>query len=123
MKCDFKIMGVEERIENIKQTVNVLNLSMDDVFLDKEMRMNHIRSSLDVLRMPVEKGITHRCILQDDIILSDNFSDFVNKLIAIAPDAIYSLIRLQAINLTEKRKNIKDGRENMGASRGYSIEI
>lgn len=39
MKCDFKIMGVEERIENIKQTVNVLNLSMDDVFLDKEMRM------------------------------------------------------------------------------------
>lgn len=40
MKCDFKIMGVEKRIENIKQTVNVLNLSMDDVFLDKEMRMN-----------------------------------------------------------------------------------
>lgn len=91
MKCDFKIMGVEERIENIKQTVNVLNLSMDDVFLDKEMRMNPLRSSLYVLRMPVEKGITHRCILQDDIILSDNFSDFVNKLIAIAPDAIYSL--------------------------------
>lgn len=41
--------------------------------------------------MPVEKGITHLCILQDDIILSDNFSDFVNKLIAITPDAIYSL--------------------------------
>nr|DAO23025.1 MAG TPA: hypothetical protein [Caudoviricetes sp.] len=91
MKCDFKIMGVEERIENIKQTVNVLNLSMDDVFLDKEMRMNPLLSSLDVLRMPTEKGITHRCILQDDIILSDNFSDFVNKLIVIAPDAIYSL--------------------------------
>ncbi len=91
MKCDFKIMGVEKRVENIKQTINALNLSMDDVFIDKDMRMNPFWSSLDVLRMPVKKGITHRCILQDDIILANNFSDFVNKLIAIAPDAIYSL--------------------------------
>jgi hypothetical protein len=91
MKCDFKIMGVEERIENIKQTVNVLNLSMDDVFLDKEMRMNPLLSSLDVLRMPTEKGITHRCILQDDIELSANFKNFVNYLINSFPNEFFTL--------------------------------
>lgn len=124
MKCDFKIMGVEERIENIKQTVNVLNLSMDDVFLDKEMRMNPLLSSLDVFRMPTEKGITHRCILQDDIILSDNFSDFVNKLIVIAPDAIYSLYSFTGYKPYRKEaKILKTGGKIWGACRGYSVEI
>ena len=92
MKCDFKIMGVEARIENIKQTMNVLDLSTDDVFIDKELRMNPLWSSLDVLRMPIKNiYITHRCILQDDIELSPNFKNFVDYLINRFPTEFFTL--------------------------------
>lgn len=91
MKCDFKIMGVKSRIANIEETKRILLLNDQDVFIDREMRMNPFLSSLDTLRLPYTDGVTHRCILQDDIILSSHFKSFVNKLIGIAPDAIYSL--------------------------------
>lgn len=91
MRCDFKIMGVESRMANIEVTKMALNLDDSDVFIDKKMRMNPRLSSLDVLRMPAGIGVSHRVILQDDIILSSHFVEFANKLVKIVPDAIFSL--------------------------------
>lgn len=89
--CDIKIMGVESRMKNIIKTKKALHLTDRDIVIDKKMRMSPFLSSLDVLGLPEDINVTHRLILQDDILLATNFIEFINMLVNIAPDAIFSL--------------------------------
>jgi hypothetical protein len=92
-KCDIKFMGVPSRMPNIAQNASKLGLSTEDVFLDMEYRMLPILSSFDAFNLPFENdGITHRLVLQDDIEIADGLKNFVNYLVNLHPEAIWSLL-------------------------------
>lgn len=92
MKCDIKIMGVVERIDNIQFLVDKLHLNIKkDVFLGELSHKDIIETSIGALTLPVKKGITHRVILQDDVDVCDDFENVVNKLITQFPDDMFSL--------------------------------
>ena len=71
MKYDIKIYGIEERKENIIHNKEILKLSDEDIFiLNKKDRTTPqdkmpYRLCKKVLMSQVQKGVTHRVILQD----------------------------------------------------------
>lgn len=91
MKCDFKIMAIPSRMTNVHKLMNTLGLSYSDVFIDVAMSHNPLHSSLQLLEKPFGEGVTHRCILQDDVSLSPGFRDYVDQFIKTRQNSIFSL--------------------------------
>lgn len=100
MKCDIKIYGIEERKDNILKNKEILGLKDTDIFiLKKEDRTTPqdrwpYKMCKKMFTSPVPKGVTHRLVLQDDVELSPNFRDYIDKLVNTQPDAIFMLTAL-----------------------------
>ncbi len=91
MKCDIKIMGCAKREANIAYLCNKLNLSFSDVAMDWVMSGNPLLTSMQAFRMPYKTGVTHRCVIQDDIDICEDFSSFINTLVELYPQSVFSL--------------------------------
>jgi hypothetical protein len=92
MKCDIKFMCIESRMLNVASVCSQLGLSFsEDVFVDYEMRHNPYYSSAKAFALPMSEGTTHRCVLQDDVDICENFQDALNELVNAYPDAVFSL--------------------------------
>lgn len=91
MKCDLKIMGVPERLSFIEEVLKLQNLTMKDVFLGDLSHKDILETSIGALTLPEAKGITHRCIIQDDVIPAIGFKILLNKIVNKFPDNPFSL--------------------------------
>lgn len=93
-KLDVKIMGVKKRAGLISTLLKRLNLDRSCVVLDDrgvggggDAWYNAKRAWLS----PIPKGCTHRLVLQDDVVVCNDFLEICNKIITVFPDAIFAL--------------------------------
>jgi hypothetical protein len=93
-KLDVKIMGVKKRADLISDLLGRLGLDISYVVLDDrgfagggDAWYNAKRAWLS----PVPEGVTHRLVLQDDVMVCDNFLKICNKIINVFPDVIFTL--------------------------------
>jgi hypothetical protein len=92
MTFDVKICGVAARLPHIQKTMQVLNLSEEDVFLDDRPNGGSaFYVTRKALLAPRNENITHRVLLQDDVELCNNFTDIVRQIIETHPDKIVAL--------------------------------
>ena len=92
MRFDIKIVGVHQRDNWINSLKEKLNLSDDDVIYDD--RPNGGKAIYTVEKAwyePIPEGVTHRLVIQDDVIVCDDFITIVNKMINTHPDAVFAL--------------------------------
>lgn len=94
MKLDIKIMGVKKRAPMIARLMQETGLDRSCVVLDDrgiagggDAWYNAKRAWLS----PIPEGVTHRMVLQDDILICNDFIDICNKAIRQFPDAIWSM--------------------------------
>lgn len=90
MKVEYKIMGIEERRENIELLKIQLGIKEEDVFIDVEHRKNPMWTWKQTARL-VSKDATHLIIVQDDAVLCDRFAEFCEYLVRRFPNAIFTL--------------------------------
>lgn len=93
MKCDIKIMAIKKRRENVLRLCEQLGLDENkDVFYDDRPNGGcAIYTSERAWQLPVEEGITHRLLIQDDDIINPQLRLVVDKICNAAPDALISL--------------------------------
>lgn len=92
MKCDIKIMGSPKRAENIEKMKAFLGLSDADVFLDDRPEGGSaMYTARKTWALPFEEGVTHRCVLQDDLQICDGFRDSIQRIVNARPDCIIGL--------------------------------
>lgn len=89
---DIKVYGVEKRMPLIKNIVNKLDLTDDDVFLDDRPNGGDaLYTSKKALLAKPRFEISHRIVLQDDIEVCNNFKQIAAKIIKAHPDKIIAL--------------------------------
>ena len=92
MRCDVKVMCIESRMSRVASVCAQLGLTFkDDVFVDYELRHDPFYSSSQAFALPMMEGITHRCVLQDDVDVCLGFTETINQLVSAYPDAVFSL--------------------------------
>lgn len=90
---DIKVYGVEKRMPFIKNTVDKLCLTNDDVFLDDRPNGGNVfYTAKKALLAKPQFGITHRIVLQDDIEVCNNFKQIASEIIKTHPDKIIALL-------------------------------
>lgn len=92
-KCDIKIMASPKRYVHVLNTCNVLGLDIDaDVFFDDRPNGGDAFYTFKkTILLPFDDGITHRVVLQDDLLLCHDFKNTVNRLISLKQNAIFTL--------------------------------
>lgn len=107
MKCDIKIMASPRRYGSVLNICKILNLDVEkDVFFDDRPNGGDAAyTSERTWDLPFEDdSITHRCVLQDDVLLCRGFKDALAKLIERFPNDVFSLFCPSAkmVDLCEK---------------------
>lgn len=100
MKCDIKIMAAPKRYANVLNTCNVLGLDIekDAFFDDREGGGVPYYTARKTLELPyADDSVTHRCILQDDIIVSHGFPKIIDQIVSEFPNAIITLFCSRSI--------------------------
>ena len=90
-QCDYKIMGIPKRMLNVARLCSKLGLTIEDAVIDHKQEGNPMKTSRRAFTEPIPNGVTHRCVLQDDVDICEGFKELVNTLINRHPDAIFSL--------------------------------
>ena len=90
-QCDIKIMCVPKRMLNVARLCGKLGLTILDAVIDHKQEGNPFNTSRRAFSEPIEEGVTHRCVLQDDVDVCDGFNDMIQELVNRYPDAIWSL--------------------------------
>lgn len=107
MRCDVKIMAVPSRSHLVTQTLIKLGLSNQDVIYDTKGEKMPLKTMMKALELPVQEGITHRCIIQDDVEVGDKFWDNINFLCENYPNSVFSLFMSDSLaKLYEKYNGI-----------------
>ncbi len=102
MKCDIKIMAVPTRLANVAYLCGQLGLTMQDVFVDYEMRHRPMYTSRGAFTLPHAEGVTHRLVLQDDVKIAPNLQTFCDMLVNRYPNDVISLFHNQKHPLKNK---------------------
>ena len=90
VKIQYKIFGIREREWMVKETQERLGIPDSDVFYDEK----HTGNVYKIARTVWKKDLgdeTHRCVLQDDAHVCDNFDEILHQAIEAHP---YSIITL-----------------------------
>lgn len=85
-KCDIKFMAVQSRMCNVTKLCTQLGLSVSDVAIDKEMSGLPLRTSQTAFSLPYEDGVTHRLVLQDDLVINPYLKESIQTLVNRFPD-------------------------------------
>lgn len=93
VKCDIKIMASPKRYAYVLNLCKVLQLDIDkDVFFDdRPGGGNAAYTSEKTWSLPFEDGVTHRCVLQDDVLTCKDFRRALDQIISRKPDAVFTL--------------------------------
>lgn len=107
MNCDIKIMASPKRRDFVMKMCEALNLdiSKDVFFDDRPCGGNAAYTSKKTWALPFEnENITHRCVLQDDVLTCENFHAAINGLVTRFPMAVFSLFCPSAKMIDIKRR-------------------
>lgn len=93
MKCDIKIMASPKRRDFVEEMVERLHLDITkDVFFDDRTNPSGaMYTARRTWQLPFEDGVTHRCVLQDDVLTGKDFEQIIQRLVNTYPDEVFSL--------------------------------
>lgn len=95
MKCDIKLYGIHKRDENILKCKQQLGLSDQDIFYEDRPNGGMPFHMADkTWNSQMQDGITHRCVIQDDVELCDNFREHLDRIVTAQPNQVISLCQL-----------------------------
>lgn len=90
---DIRIMASEKRAENVQKLLDKLELPDAAVtWDDRPEGGDAMYTARKAWLHPMEEGITHRLILQDDIDVCENFREIVDRIVKTHPERVLSLI-------------------------------
>ena len=111
MKCDIKIMASPARSANVANLCKKLGLVMTkDVFFDDRPNGGDAYyTSRKTFEMESRNNATHRCVLQDDVMVCNGFEHIVNELVRKRPNAFWTLFcsSMKLIEMRAKNPNIR----------------
>ena len=93
-KIAFRIMACEERRSFVEAELEKLSGADVKVFYDdrpKEIRKGTSYTQLKCINDALNGDYTHLCLLQDDILLVNNFEDCINRLVEARPLVLWTL--------------------------------
>jgi hypothetical protein len=102
---DIKIMAHPSRRDNVLKICKQLN--MDEsivVYDDRENGGDALYTARKAWLAPIKEGITHRLVLQDDVLLCDNFTNIVSDIINTLKEKVITLFNLIPVDLTKNKK-------------------
>ena len=92
MKLDIRIMGVKSRLPYIQRLAKHLNLAPENIVLDDRGPDGGGSAWYNAKRawsMPTGDS-THRMVIQDDVIVCNDFLNICNQIIEQFPDAVFA---------------------------------
>jgi hypothetical protein len=102
---DIKIMAHPSRRSNVLKILK--QLDMDEsivVYDDRENGGDALYTAKKAWTMPIDIEKTHRLVLQDDVLLCDNFLEIVNAIINTIPNKVISLFNMIPAELAKDRQ-------------------
>ena len=85
-KCDIKFMAVPSRMQNVVRQCSSLGLTFNDVAIDMAMEGLPLKTSQKAFSLPYADGVTHRLVLQDDLIFNSHVKECIQQLVNRFPD-------------------------------------
>lgn len=92
-KVDIKIMAVKPRRNMVLKMCEQMGLKEEDtvIYDDRPNGGGTLYTCRKCWEAPVPDGVTHRLVLQDDVLLCDNFVSIMNKIVNVHPEFIFTL--------------------------------
>ena len=92
-KVDVKIMAVKPRRKMVLAMCEQMGLSEEEcvIYDDRPQGGGPLYTCRKCWEAPVPEGVTHRVVLQDDLILCDDFIGVMNQIVNTHPEFIFSL--------------------------------
>lgn len=92
-KCDVKIMAVKPRRDMVLRLCDRLGLTEKEcvVYDDRPSGGGPQYTRKKCWKEPIPDGVTHRCVLQDDVDVCDNFIEIMQEIVNVHPEFIFSL--------------------------------
>lgn len=92
-KCDIKIMAVKPRRKMVLDMCKQLRLSEEEcvIYDDRPHGGGPLYTCKKCWFAPVPHGVTHRVVLQDDLLLCNDFTEIMNRIVNAQPEFIFSL--------------------------------
>lgn len=92
-KVDVKIMAVKPRRKIVLSMLEKLGLSEEEtvIYDDRPHGGGTLYTCRKCWEAPVPEGVTHRLVLQDDVLLCDNFLEIMNRIVNTHPEFIFTL--------------------------------
>lgn len=92
-KADIKIMAVKPRRPYVLKMLEKLGLSEEDtvIYDDRPNGGGTLYTCRKCWEAEIPDGITHRVVLQDDLLLCNDFVNIINRIVNAQPEFIFSL--------------------------------
>ena len=92
-KVDVKIMAVRPRRKMVLAMLEQLGLPEDGtgIYDDRPNGGGTLYTCRKCWEAPIPNGVTHRLVLQDDVLLCDNFLEIMNNIVNVHPEFIFTL--------------------------------
>ena len=92
-RVDVKIMAVKPRRKFVVEMCRKMGLPEEEtvVYDDRPNGGGTLYTSRKCWESPIPDGVTHRLVLQDDVLLCDGFVDIMNRIINTHPELIFTL--------------------------------
>lgn len=92
-KADIKIMAVKPRRPYVLKTLDKLGLdeATTVIYDDRPSGGGTLYTARKCWEAPAKEGITHRVVLQDDLLLCNDFQGILNRIVNAQPELIFSL--------------------------------
>ena len=91
IKVDVRIMACRERKHLVDDMLKKLNMNEDIVIWADEEDNNAMKTARKTWLSHVGNGVTHRLVLQDDLLLCNGFYDYVVRIASKHPNEIINL--------------------------------
>lgn len=92
-KVDIKIMAVKPRRKIVLSMLDQLGLSEEEtvIYDDRPNGGGTLYTCRKCWEAPIPDGVTHRLVLQDDVLLCNDFIEIMNKIVNVHPEFIFTL--------------------------------
>ena len=92
-KVDIKIMAVKPRRNMVLKMCEQMGLDEADtvIYDDRPYGGGTLYTCRKCWEAPVPEGVTHRLVLQDDVLLCNNFVEIMNRIAEAHPEFIFTL--------------------------------
>lgn len=92
-KVDIKIMAVKPRRNMVLKMCDQMGLDEANtvIYDDRPNGGGTLYTCRKCWEAPVPEGVTHRLVLQDDVLLCDNFVETMNRIVNAHPEFIFTL--------------------------------